>query len=59
MTVPTREHDRFLAAVREGLADAEAGRVIEDEDLAAELDAEFDPRSALWPLPGLPSDPRS
>ncbi|MDA8020344.1 MAG: type II toxin-antitoxin system Phd/YefM family antitoxin [Thermoanaerobaculia bacterium] len=38
-----QEHDRFLAAVQEGLADSEAGRLIEDEDLAADLDAEFGP----------------
>ena len=32
------EHDRFLEAVYEGLADSEAGRVIEDEQLTEELD---------------------
>lgn len=36
-----QEHDRFLAAVEEGLADSEAGRLIEDEVLTAELEAEF------------------
>jgi predicted transcriptional regulator len=35
------EHDRFVAAVREGLADSEAGRVIDDEALSQELDAEL------------------
>ena len=38
-----QEHDRFMAAVQEGLADAESGRLVEDEVLAAELDAEFGP----------------
>ena len=33
-----REHERFMAAVREGLADSEAGRVINDEDLDSFLD---------------------
>lgn len=33
-----QEHDRFLAAVEEGLADSEAGRLIDDETLAAELE---------------------
>ncbi len=36
-----QEHDRFLAAVQEGLADSEAGRLIDDDVLSAELDAEF------------------
>lgn len=36
-----RETERFIAAVHDGLADAEAGRVIDDQDLGAELDAEF------------------
>jgi prevent-host-death family protein len=35
------EHDRFLEAVERGLADSEAGRLIDDEELAAELDEEF------------------
>jgi predicted transcriptional regulator len=38
-----QEHDRFMAAVQEGLADSEAGRLIDDEALAAELDAELGP----------------
>jgi prevent-host-death family protein len=33
------ERDRFLEAVREGLADSEAGRVVEDKVLIRELDA--------------------
>jgi prevent-host-death family protein len=36
-----QEYDRFLAAVREGLSDSEAGRLIDDDALSAELDAEF------------------
>ena len=36
-------HHRFLAALREGLADAEAGRVIDDDELTRALDAEFGP----------------
>lgn len=38
-----QEHDRFMAAVQEGLADSEAGRLVEDEDLVAALDTEFGP----------------
>src|SRR5213593_4825637 len=34
-----RERDRFLEAVREGLADSEAGRVVEDKVLTRELEA--------------------
>ncbi len=37
------ERDRFLAAVDEGLADADAGRLVDDEELGAELDAAFGP----------------
>ena len=33
------ERERFLEAVREGLADSEAGRVVEDKVLTRELDA--------------------
>lgn len=36
-----QEHDRFLAAVQAGLADSEAGRLLDDADLAAALDAEL------------------
>ena len=38
-----RERDRFADAVSAGLADSAAGRVIDDEELGAELDAEFGP----------------
>jgi len=38
-----REPDRFIEAVSAGLADSAAGRVIDDEGLGAELDAEFGP----------------
>ncbi|MDP1922819.1 MAG: type II toxin-antitoxin system prevent-host-death family antitoxin [Myxococcales bacterium] len=33
--------DRFLAAVEEGLADVEAGRVVSDEELDRDLDREL------------------
>lgn len=36
-----QEWESFLVAVREGLADSLAGRLIDDADLDAELDAEF------------------
>jgi len=39
------ERERFLAAVNQGLADVEAGRVIDHEDLAKEMDALFGPAS--------------
>ena len=35
------ERARFIAAVQEGLADAEAGLLVDDRDLSRELDAEF------------------
>jgi prevent-host-death family protein len=35
------ERERFLEAVREGLADSEAGRAVEDKVLTRELDAAF------------------
>lgn len=35
------EKCRFVEAVREGLADSDAGRLIDDEQLGLELDAEF------------------
>jgi prevent-host-death family protein len=35
------ERDRFLAAVREGLADSEAGRIADDRALTDELEAEL------------------
>lgn len=37
------ERERFVEAVEEGLADAEAGRVIPDEELGAWLDEELGP----------------
>jgi len=37
-----RELDQFLDAVHEGLADSEAGRVIDDAALTTELDAALD-----------------
>jgi len=36
-----REREHFLAAVREGLADSEAGRVLEDEEVERLLNEEF------------------
>jgi len=36
-----RERERFMAAVEEGLADAEAGRLLDSEDVDRELDQEF------------------
>jgi prevent-host-death family protein len=36
-----RERERFMAAVRAGLADAEAGRVVDDNEVRRELDLEF------------------
>lgn len=36
-----QEQERFFAAVREGLEDSEAGRLVDDEQLAAEIEAEF------------------
>lgn len=38
-----RERDRFSEAVSAGLADSAAGRLIDDKELEAELDAEFGP----------------
>jgi len=37
------ERESFLAAIREGLADAEAGRLVEDEDVERILDEELGP----------------
>lgn len=37
------ERERFLSAIREGLADAEAGRVVDDEELDSFLDEKFGP----------------
>ncbi len=38
-----REREAFFEAVSEGLADAEAGRVVSDEQLGEMLDAELGP----------------
>ena len=38
-----REHERFMSAVREGLADAEAGRLVDDEELGSYFDERFGP----------------
>jgi predicted transcriptional regulator/AraC-like DNA-binding protein len=40
---PSGERERFVETVEEGLADAEAGRVISDEELGRLLDEEFGP----------------
>ncbi|HKI00561.1 MAG TPA: hypothetical protein VKK31_01140 [Thermoanaerobaculia bacterium] len=37
------ERERFMAAVLEGLADAEAGRLLEDHEVKRLLDEEFGP----------------
>ena len=39
------EEREFLASVRQGLADAEAGRLIDGEELERRLNAEFGPLS--------------
>ena len=36
-----QEHERFMTSVHAGLADSEAGRLIDDDELAAELEAEL------------------
>lgn len=38
-----REHERFVAAVQEGLADAEAGRLLDSATVRRMLDEEFGP----------------
>lgn len=38
-----RERDRFMEAVSAGLADSAADRLVDDEELGAELDKEFGP----------------
>ena len=38
-----RERDRFTEAVSAGLADSAADRLVDDDELGAELDAEFGP----------------
>lgn len=35
------EHDRFVSSIREGLSDAEEGRLISDEELGERLDQAF------------------
>jgi len=37
------ERKRFIDAIREGLSDSEAGRLIPDKDLGRQLNAEFGP----------------
>lgn len=37
-TETRNEHERFLAAVREGLADSQAGRLVDDDLLASEIE---------------------
>ena len=37
------EQDRFVAAVQEGLADVEAGRLLDSDEVRRQLDAEFGP----------------
>ena len=37
------ERERFIEAIREGLSDSEAGRVISDKELDRRLKAEFGP----------------
>ena len=41
-----RERQAFLEAVAQGLADVQAGRVVSDEELSKQLDAEFGPLEA-------------
>ena len=41
-----RERQAFLVAVAQGLADVEAGRIISDEELRKQLDAELGPLEA-------------
>lgn len=36
-----RERERFMTAVRAGLADIEAGRVVDDDEVERALDEEF------------------
>ena len=38
-----RERQAFLEAVADGMADVRAGRVVSDEELGTQLDAEFGP----------------
>lgn len=41
-----RERQAFLEAVAQGLADVQTGRVISDDELRKQLDAEFGPLEA-------------
>lgn len=47
--IPAEDYDRFMAhqhfvtSVRQGLADSDAGRVLDDETFKKELEAEFGP----------------
>jgi hypothetical protein len=41
LVVDPGEQDQFVAAIRQGLEDSEAGRVVDDEALGRDLDAEF------------------
>ena len=45
-------HQRFMASVNEGLADAEAGRIISTEELRARMKARFAVPTAPAPPPG-------
>ncbi len=38
------EQERFVTAVRDGLADSAAGRVIDDDELESELERQLRPR---------------
>ena len=41
VVVDPQEHQRFVQAIQAGLNDSEAGRVIDDDELGLELDAQF------------------
>ncbi len=38
---PVEEENRFLQAVHQGLADSEAGRLLDDAELIADLEVEL------------------
>jgi hypothetical protein len=40
---PAEYHERFMAAILEGLKDVEEGRLLEDEEVTRILDEEFGP----------------
>jgi hypothetical protein len=46
-----REHRRFLAAIGEGLADLNAGRVLTTQELKKSFEAEFGPIAWQWAGP--------